>query len=530
MLNDIRYAVRLMRRAPLFATTVILTVALAIGANASIFSVVHAVMIRPLPFAHPDRLVQIAEKNDKLHLPNFGASVLNFIAWREQTKLFEQIAAMGFENFTLSGTGDPEQLSGNRISPALTRVLGLRPLLGRDFTEDEEKPSATAVAMIGEGVWKRRFGADPALVGRVIDLNGQPTTIVGVAPDALNLITGGDVYVPLTIDPAKEMRLNHVILVFGRLRAGTTLAQAQSEMDAIATHLGQQYPELKDWGVSLISMRDSFVTPQLKTALIVLLAAVGCVLLIACANIANLLLARAASRQREMAARAALGASRWQLVRQMLVESCVLSSVGGGVGIALAVWVVAFFNRALPANTLPVSSIQMDRPVLSFAVGMTIVTGLIFGFAPAWRMANVNVGEILKQAGRGASGGMRSWVRNTLAASEIALATVLLIAAGLMLKTFANLRGVQLGFNPHELITFQVAPPAAKYPAISGGPRFFRTLLENLRSAPGVSGAAVSSGIPFGAGNYTTHPMFTSGQSALPAGTLVPIDWRIVSP
>src|SRR5579863_198916 len=224
---DIRYAVRMMLRAPLFTVTVVLTVAIAIAANATIFTVVNAVMIRSLPFAEPNRIMQVAEKNDKLNLPTFSASVLNFLSWREQTQSFEQLAGVGFATFTLSGSGEPEQLTGNRISPALTQVLGTRMLAGREFRTDEEKPGGAAVAMIGEGLWKRLFASDPALVDRTISLDGAPTTIVGIAPASLKLIGGGDVYTPLTINPANELRLNHVIIVFGKLRPGITPQQAQ---------------------------------------------------------------------------------------------------------------------------------------------------------------------------------------------------------------------------------------------------------------------------------------------------------------
>jgi predicted permease len=530
MLNDILYSFRTMRRTPMFSASVILTVALAIAANTAIFSVVNAVMLRPLPFAEPDRLVQVAEKNDKLNLPTFGASVLNFLSWREQTRTFEEMAAIGSNNYTLSGAGEPEQLSGNRISPALTRVLGISPILGRSFIEAEEKPGAAPVVMIGEGVWKRRFGADPGLIGRTITLDGAPTTVVGIAPVSLNLISGGDVYTPLTIDPAKEIRLNHVIFVVGRLRRGISLQQAQAEMDAISRHLGQQYPEVRDWGIHLLTLFDTFVSTQLKTALLVLLAAVAFVLLIACANIANLLLARAATRQREMAVRIAMGASGGRLMRQLLVESVALSIAGGGIGLLGAVWAVRAINGALPPNVLPVPAVQIDAMVLWFAAGLTVFTGLVFGIAPAWRTPKVDFNEVLKEAGRGSSGGVRGRLRNSLAAAELALATVLLIGAGLLIQTLANLQRVRLGFDSRGLITFQLSPPPAKYPFTSKAPLLYRAVLDSLQSVPGVRGAAVSSGIPFGAGNYTTHPMITTGQSVLPPATAVPIDWRIVSP
>jgi putative ABC transport system permease protein len=530
VLNDIRYALRILRRTPVFTGAAILTVALAIAANTTIFGVVNSVMLRPLPFKDPDRLVQVAERNDKLNLPNFGASVLNFLSWREQTQALQALAAVGFANYTLSGGGEPEQLSGNRISPALTRVLGVKPLAGREFVEEEEKPSAAPVAMIGEGLWKRRFGGDSTLVGRTVILNGAPTTIVGIAPASLNLISGADVYTPLTIDPGKEIRLNHVIFVVGRVKRGVSLQEAQAEMSTIAARVGQQYPEVRDWGIRLVTFFDTFVSAQLKTGLLVLLCAVGFVLLIACANIANLLLARAASRQKEMAVRTALGAGRGRLLRQLLVESIVLSVAGGGAGLLGAFWAVRAINHTLPPALLPVPSVDVDSAVLWFAVALTLVTGLLFGVAPAWRAANVDLNDVLKQTGRGAAGDMRAWLRNSLAAGELALATILLIGAGLLIQSLANLQRVRLGFQPHGLMTFQLAPPAAKYPLAAKAPLFYRSLLDSLQSVPGVRGAAVSSGIPFGAGNFTTHPMLTSGRSVLAPDTLVPIDWRIVSP
>jgi putative ABC transport system permease protein len=528
--TDFSYAARMMRRTPLFTAAVGLTVILAIAANTAIFSVVNAVILRPLPFQDPSRLVQVAEKNDKLNLASFGASVLNFLSWREQAQSFAGLAAVGFSNYTLTGNGEPEQLSGNLISPALTRVLGIPPIVGRAFTDDEEKPSAAPVVIIGEGLWKRRFGADKSLIGRTITLNGAPTTVVGVAPASLNLISGGDLYTPLTIDPAKEIRLNHQIFVVGPLKQGVSIGQAQAEMDNISLRLGQQYPEIRDWGIRLITFFDTFVSQELKTGLLVLLGAVVFVLLIACANIANLLLARAAARQNEMAVRTSIGASRSQLLRQLLVESVALSIAGGAAGLLGAVWAVRAINHALPPNTLPVPAVEIDASVLWFALGATIVTALLFGVVPAWRTARVDLNLVLKHGGRGSASRMSSRLRNGLAAAELALATVLLIGAGLFIQSLANLGHVRLGFNPHGLITFQVSPPAAEYPLNGRASQLYRAVLDSLQALPGVRAASVSSGIPFGAGNYTTHPMLTTEQSVLPPDTHVPIDWRIVSP
>jgi putative ABC transport system permease protein len=529
MMNDFYYAWRIMRRSPTFTAAVSLTVALTIAANTAIFSIVNAVILRPLPYANPNRIIQVAEKKDKANIPNIGASVLNFVSWREQTRDFQSLGAFGGAPYTLTGSGEPEQLVGATVTPSLVRVLGVTPIAGHAFADDDEKPGAPAVAMIGEALWQRRFGSDPGLVGRTIILNNIPTTVVGIAPAALNLLTGGDLYTPLTIDPAKERRLNHQIAVFGRLKTGVTLEQARAEMNTISARMDQQYPELKDWSLTLITLYDTVVSKPLETGLLVLLAAVGLVLLIACANIANLLLSRAATRQGEMAVRTAIGASRDRLVRQLLAESLSLSILGGAIGLAGATGGVWLLNHILPPNVLPVSNVPIDATVLAFSVAITLVTGLLFGLAPAWRLTRSDLTDVLKQTGRGASGG-QARLRNTLAAAELALATILLIGAGLLIESLGNLEHVRVGFDSRGLMTFELAPPLGKYPLATKAEPLYRSVLEALRSTPGVRAAGVSSGIPFGAGNYSRHPMFTRGQSVLPQDAEVPIDWRIASP
>jgi putative ABC transport system permease protein len=529
MLNDFRYALRMMRRSPTFTAAVSLTVALTIAANTAIFSIVNAVILRPLPYANPSQIIQVAEKKDKANIPNIGASVLNFVSWREQTHDFQSLGAFGGAPYTLTGSGEPEQLVGATITPSLTRVLGAIPIAGHAFADDDEKPGAAAVAMIGEALWQRRFGSDPSLVGRTIILNNTPTIVVGIAPAALNLLTGGDLYTPLTIDPSKERRLNHQIAVFGRLKAGVTVEQARAEMNTISARMDQQYPELKDWSITLITLYDTVVSKPLETGLLVLLAAVGLVLLIACANIANLLLSRAATRQGEMAVRTAIGAGRDRLVRQLLAESLSLSILGGAIGLAGATGSVWLLNHLLPPNVLPVPDVPIDATVLTFSVAITLVTGLLFGLAPAWRLTRSDLTDVLKQTGRGASGG-QARLRNTLAAAELALATVLLIGAGLLIESLGNLEHVRVGFDSRGLMTFELAPPPGKYPLATKAGPLYRSVLDALRSTPGVRAAGVSSGIPFGAGNYSQHPMFTRGQSVMPQDAEVPVDWRIASP
>jgi len=527
LLNDLRYAARVLRKSPLVTLAIVLTVALGIGANTAIFSVVNAVMVKPLPYEQPDRLVWVAERNDRLKMPRFAASVLNYLSWKEQSRTFTQLGAFGFTSFNLTGQGEPEQFTGGTLTPSLFPLLGIRPVLGRSFAEGEDRPGSAKVAMISEGLWKRRFGGEPSIVGRSITLNGAATTVVGVAPASLATLSNGDIWIPLTIDREKEIRLNHVILAFGRLRPGVTIEQAQAEMDVVATQVGGQYPEVREWGIRLVTLYDLFINSQLHTALVVLLAAVGCVLLIASANVANLLLARAASRQKEIAVRTAMGASRTRLLAQLLVESLVLSAIGGAIGVIAAVWGVGAIHSLLPPNLLP-TDVSVDANVLLFALALTVVTGLLFGIAPAWHAAKTDLYNVLMQAVR-ASSGVRPRLRNGLAAAELALATVLLIGAGLLTQSLLRLQQVSLGFQSDHLLTFQLALPATAYPDEQRAV-FYRRMLDSLRAIPGVRDVAVSSGIPFGNGAYTTTPIVTTGASPLPPDTAVPTDWRIVSP
>jgi len=334
----------------------------------------------------------------------------------------------------------------------------------------------------------------------------------------------------LTIDPAKEIRLNHLILAVGRLRPTVTLERAQSEMDAVARRVGQQYPEVRDWGIHLQTLYDLLVPGPLRTAPLVILGAVVLVLLIAAANVANLLLSRAAARQKEIAVRIAMGASRLRLLRQLLTESLALSLAGGAAGVAVASWAVRLMNKSLPPNLLPVPNVSVDSTVLLFALGVTAATGLLFGTAPAWQAARTDLNTALKEGGRPSTGGARPLLRKALVAGELALATVLLIGAGLLLESLLRLEQVHVGFRPEGLLTFQLSPPRTKYPAIAQNWAFYRGLLERLRTLPGVRGAAVSSGIPFGAGTYSRTPTAPVGPSLLQPGQSVPIDWRSVSP
>jgi putative ABC transport system permease protein len=530
LLADLRYAVRTLRKSPVFTTATVLTMAVTIGANTAIFSVVNAVLIRPLPFAAPERLMQVSERNDKLNIPTFAASVLNYLSWKEQNRSFEALGAVGSGIYAVTGRGDPEQINGATITPSLLPILGIQPVMGRGFRDGDDVPGAERVAMISQPLWNRRFARESSAVGSNILLNGVSHTIVGVAPAGLPFLTGGDIWTPLIIDPAREIRLNHVIAVFGRLRPGVTPQQAQTEMDVVAARVGAQFPEVKEWGIRLLDFTGTIVPASLRTALLVLLGAVGFVLLIACANVANLLLSRAASRQKEIAVRTALGASRGRMLAQLLTESLLLSAAGGVTGLLAALWSVRTINRSLPPNLLPVSEVGVDSAVLFFALAVTLATGLLFGLAPAWHAARADLNTVLKQGSRSSISGQRLIVRNGLVAGELALATILLVGAGLLMQSLLRLQKVPVGFRPEGVLSFQLAPPRARYPDQAKRWAFYREALQSLSAIPGVTGAAMSSGIPMGQGSYTRSPFMPTGASILPDGASVPIDWRMVSP
>ena len=530
LLADLRYAVRTLRKSPVFTTAAVLTMTLTIGANTAIFSVVNAVLIRPLPFTAPGRLMQVAEKNDRLNIANFAASILNYLSWKEQNRSFQDLGAIGAGFYTLTGRGDPEQINGATITPSLLPILGIRPVVGRGFRDGDDRPGAPPVALISEALWRRRFAGERGAIGANMTLNGLSYSVVGIAPAGLVFLTGGDIWTPLTLDPAREIRLNHTITVIGRLRDGVTPAQAQTEMDAVASRVGAQYPEVREWGIHLLDFAGTIVPASLRTALLVLLGAVGFVLLIACANLANLLLARASSRQKEIAVRTALGAGRSRLLSQFLTESLLLSVVGGVAGLLTALWSIQLMNRSLPQGLLPVAEVTIDSSVLFFALAVTLLTGLLFGLAPAWHATRADLNAVLKQGGRSSIGGQRFLVRHALVAGELALATILLVGAGLLMQSLLRLQQMQVGFHPEGILTFQLAPPAARYSGQVKRWALFSDVLQSLRAIPGVKGAAMSSGIPMGQGNFTRSPFLPTGASILPEGTSVPIDWRIASP
>jgi putative ABC transport system permease protein len=503
MMNDLRYALRGLLRKPLFTVLIILTLALGVGANAAIFSVVNGVLLRPLPYPQPDRLMMVWVYNPRQGFDKDVATYPTFSDWRTQSHSFENLAAYFGASVSLTGVGDPAQLRGARVTASFFPTLNVQPALGRWFTEQDAAAGHERVVVLEHGLWKQRFGSDRTIVGRTIQLSGRPYEVVGVMPEGFQYPDDATLWVPLApAEPYKQLmesRGSFWLSVIGRLRPGTTQASAQTEMDTIARRLEQQYPDTNGGqGVRLTSLHEEIVG-DVRHALLVLLGAVGCVLLIACANVANLLLTRATGRQREIAIRAALGAQRFRIVRQLLTESLVLALIGGAAGLLLATWGVAALQEAAPTNIPRLTSITIDLPVLLFTLIVALTTGLIFGIAPSWQSASANQSDALKEGGRGGGEGVRGRrVRNLLAVVEVAVALVLLVGAGLLARSFAAIARTDLGFNPRSVLVLQIDLPGQKYTEDQRIVQFYQQLTERLAAIPGVRSVGLGSSVLLG--------------------------------
>jgi putative ABC transport system permease protein len=502
LLQDLRYAFRTLGKNPGFAAVAVLALALGIGANTAIFSVVNAVLLRPLPFPDPDRLTMVYSFNPAKGFPRFPVSVPDFIDWRGQSRLFEGMAAVDGAPYNLSEGAEPERLNGSRVSASFLGVLGIKPALGRDFLPDDEREGAEPVVLIGHGLWTRRFGADPALVGRTIALNGRRHTVIGVLPREYSFPNHSELWTPISFEHDElTARGAHYLNVFARLRPGVTIQAAQTEIGTIAARLRQQYPDTNTGWEARVSPLSEMIVGKIRPALLVLLGAVCFVLLIACANVANLLLARAAERQKEVAIRLALGASRTRLVRQLLTESALLGLVGGLCGLVLALWGTDLLVAAGGDNLPRFREISVDGRVLLFTIGLSLVTGLFFGVVPALQASRPDLNDTLKEGGRGGTSGPgRHRLRGALAIGEIALALVLLVGAGLMFRSFRELLSVDPGFRPDHLLTLDVALPETKYVDGARQTAFLNETLERLGALPGVVSAAAATTVPLSGG------------------------------
>jgi putative ABC transport system permease protein len=527
-LHDLRYAARGLRRSPMFTLVAIATLALGIGANTAIFSVVHAVAFQALPNRDPDRLVRLWEKNDKLRIPRFSVSVPNYYSWTERATSFEQMGAWRNAGSTITTGGEPQRLSKLDVTWTLLPMLGVTPIAGRTFTADEDRPGRPPVVILAESIWRSRLGADPAAIGKQVVLNDVSHTVVGIVADR-DFVTQVHLIVPLAADLGQENRSNHMATVIARLKPGVSLIQAQKEMDAIALQLGKEFPkDDADWGVTMATFYDWIVPETTRSGLYMLLASVGLVLLIACTNIANLTLARGALRRREQAVRLALGAGRGRIVRTALTESVLLSLLGGAAGVALAYWTVPLLRTQL-VNVLPrADGIQLNTVVLVFATGISVVTGLLFGAIPAVLNSSRDVIAALKDESRGTGSRHHSLARRLLVVGQLALATILLAGAALLVQSFARLQRVDLGFRPERITTAMVGLPPSRYTNQDARWQFYSRLLADLESTPGIEAAGASSGAPL-AGGYTGMPVRAQGPNALGDKPLQ-ADWRMVTP
>ena len=496
LLQDLRYALRSLRRSPGFALAAVATLAIGIGANTAIFSAVNGVLLNPLAFANPDRLVMVWGHHASIGKET--ASLPDYLDWKNQSRSFEELAALASTRYNLAGEGEPEVVRGAQATANLFPVLGMNAAAGRAFTPGEQRAGVGRVAVLGHGFWQRRFGGEREAVGRTIVLSGVPHTIVGVAPAGFRLNQEMDVWTPLVTDTTLGRRSDFLVVV-GRLRAGVAPSEAQQELSTIMRRLEAEYPQTNSgWGVELLGLQEEMVGP-IRPALMLFMGAVALVLLIACANVANLMLARVAAREREVTIRAALGASRRRLVRQILTESVVLALIGGGVGLLLAAWGVQAL-KSLDSATIPrLDEIGLNLPALTFALVLSLGTGILFGLVPAVRALRHDLQTGLKEASRGSSGGagVRS-VRGALVLAEVALAFMLLVGATLLLRSFDRLQRVDPGFSGEGVFTGAVVLPRAKYGEPERQVAFADELLARVQSTPGVASAAITSDPPLG--------------------------------
>jgi len=512
--QDLRYGSRMLLKNPVFTLIAVITLALGIGANTAIFSVVNAVLLRPLPYKEPDRLMMILEIKPP-QFPESTVSPANFLDWKKQNTVFERLVAYRNVTFNLIGTGDPERLRGTSVTEGFMAMFGAQPQLGRGFLPEEDQPGRDNVVILSHRLWQRRFGGDPKILSQAITLDGQNYTVIGVMPATFSF--GGDLWTPMAFTAQQaQNRGGRSLTAMGQLKQGVALDQARAEMSAIAGRLAAQYPGVNTgWNVKIIPLLEIAVR-SVKDTLLVLLVAVAFVLLIACVNVANLLLARAAGRRIEIGIRAALGAGRGRIVRQLLTESALLALISGAAGLLLAKLGMDLLLKLAPQSLPRMSGVSLDSRALAFTAAITLLTGVIFGLVPALQASKPNLNETLKDAGRGsAGGGRRQLMRSALVVLEVASALVLLVGAGLMIKSFWRLQNVDPGFNPDNALTVSVSLPRMKYPEENQQAAFYQQLVEKAGTLPGVQAAGATSLLPLGGSEYNlgfgiqgrpTHP------------------------
>jgi putative ABC transport system permease protein len=525
LFQDIRFAIRTLARAPGFTVIAILALALGIGANTAIFTVVNAALLEPLPFHDPDRLVVVWERHARRPARKNTVAPANYIRWRERATSFQDLSGFIDTRGVLTGGAAPEEVTTQLLFGDTFGILQVPPRLGRTFTPAELANAGSNVTVLSDALWRRRFNADPGIVGRAIQLNDQPTTVVGVMPPDVQVLVSRsqvgrptDLWIPYPLPAEARTPRGRSISVIGRLKPGITIQRAQAEMDAIAAALSKEFPEFDtDWGARVLSLRDE-LAGTIRPALLVLAGAVAFVLLIACANVANLLLARGAARHREMAIRSALGAAGSRVVRQLLTESLLLGLAGGVAGLIIARWSTDLLVAMSPVDLASLGHVRLSYPVLAFTAAVSVLTAMICGLAPAFEGARTDVQESLKEGSRQAGGGSRARrLRHAFVVAEIALAAVLLVGAGLMIRSFSLLRSVDPGLATHNVLTMRVALPVRKYDRPDKRMRFFTDVESRVAAIAGVQSVGLVSFLPFSTLGAATNFDFAGQPPAPPS-------------
>src|SRR5262245_24280566 len=523
LLQDARDGARMLFKKPGFTLIAVLTLALGIGANTAIFSVVNAVLLRPLPYPEPAALVRIYEKetDTAIRSERLEVAPANFLDWQRQSRTLVEIAAWGQEEQALASRDYADPVVAAFVSSNFFSVLGVNPLRGRVFTSEEDRPDRDTVALLGYGLWQRRFGGDPNVVGQRVNLDGSLYTVLGIMPAGFQYPRGAEIWTPLSLNANQtRMREAHFLQVVARRRPDASLAQVRAEMETIAGSLAQQYPSTnKNWTVNVVPLLEDEVG-QARTTMLLLMGAVGLVLLIACANVSSLLIARGATRRTEITIRSALGASRWRIVRQLLTESVLLASLGGGLGMLLALWGTDALLALSPSEIPRMQTVKVDFYALGFTLAVTLLAGLIFGILPALQAAQINLHESLKEGGRSSSGApTQKRIFGALVISEIALALIVLAGAGLLLNSFLRLRRVEIGIQTSNVLTVGVNLPSARYSGDDWKAQrlnFYGQVIERIRALPGVTAVGAIDSLPLG-GDQRGWTFRKEGQTLAPS-------------
>lgn len=526
LFQDVKFGIRVLTKSPGFTAIAVLALALGIGANSAIFSVVNAVLLAPLPYKNPDGLLRISTANLQKGIPDLPFSYNRWMMMRDRNQSLQGLAAYTGDAFNLISGGEPEQILGARVSYTVLQVLGVKPIIGRDFLPEEDNPGGNHVVIIGYALWQRRFAADPNIIGKPVNIDSKIYTVVGVMDKDFRFpFDQAELWVPNVSDvgfltPDQVQRGAGYLNAVARLKPGVTMAQGLPEMESISRAYRTEFPNGIDADpngtMRVISFKEQIVQ-NVKLTLLVLLASVAFVLLIACANVANLLLARAVSRQKEIAIRTALGATRGRIVRQLLIESVILALLGGGIGMLFAVWGVSVLARVSVNNLPRAEYIRVDGQVLGFSLAISLLTGVIFGLVPALRASNPDLNGTLKDGGRGGSEGLaRNILRNTLVVAEVALSVILLIGAGLLIQSFARLQKVQVGANMHNVLTLAVTLPQSKYPERRNRSDFADQVVQKIKTLPGVKYAAMTLSLPLNGSPLA--PLQVEGRPPVPVG------------